>query len=158
MFKARLQAVEGMYGAAGAEQGFSLIELLVVCLIIAALCAIAIPQFLSQSGKARDASAKELVHHAQVAAEAIATDNDGSYEDVTREEIGKLEPGIPVQKTEGSAYISATTHSQSSYSVTATATNGDELTLSRAANGEVTRTCRSPITKKGCTEGEAGSW
>jgi len=141
-----------------AEQGFSLIELLVVCLVIAALCAIAIPQFLAQGGKARDASAKELVHHAQVAAEAIATGDDGSYENVTAEEIGKIEPNIPVAKTAGSAYISATTHGAQEYSITATSTDGDEMTLARSASGAITRTCRSPVVKNGCAEGETGSW
>lgn len=169
MLKGTLQAVggsaagewrggAGLSASAGAEQGFSLIELLVVCLVIAVLCAIAIPQFLSQGDKARDASAKELVHHAQVAAEAIATDNDGSYEDVTREEIRKVEPNIPVEKTEGNAYISAARSGRGEYTITATATDGDELTLTRSPSGAITRTCRSPISKKGCAEGETGNW
>ena len=145
-------------GGSAAEQGFSLIELLVVCLVIGALCAIAIPQFLSQSAKARDVSAKELAHHAQLAAETIATEADGSYEGVTREGIAKVDPNIPVEKTGASAYISATTHGAKEYSVTATATDGVEMTLARSAGGAITRTCRSPITKKGCAEGETGSW
>ncbi|HXD53571.1 MAG TPA: type II secretion system protein [Solirubrobacteraceae bacterium] len=168
MSKASPQAVGGstageshdgeLVGSPRAEHGFSLIELLVVCLVIAVLCAIAIPQFLSQSDKARDASAKELVHHAEVAAEAIATDHDGSYENVTREEIRKVEPNIPVEKTEGNAYISAARSARGEYAITATATDGDELTLSRSPSGAITRTCRSPISKKGCAEGETGNW
>src|SRR5436305_208972 len=49
------------------EDGFTLIEMLVVCLIIAALAAIALPVFLSQQAKAQDADAKSnarnLVSH-----------------------------------------------------------------------------------------------
>jgi type IV pilus assembly protein PilA len=138
------------------ERGFSLIELLVVCLVIAILCAIAIPQFLSQSGKARDASAKELTHHAQIAAETIANENDGSYQDVTPEELNATEPAIPIEASESHAYIGTTTHTRDSYSITAVATDGDELTLARDATGQITRTCHSA--HGGCSEGETGSW
>ncbi len=43
------------------EQGFSLIEVLVVMVVIGVLAAIAIPSFLGQSAKAQDASAKTNV-------------------------------------------------------------------------------------------------
>jgi type IV pilus assembly protein PilA len=140
------------------ELGFSLIELLVVCLVIGILCAIAVPSFLSQTGKAKDASAKELLHSAQVTAEAIATANDGSYENVTTTELNKTEPGVAIEKSETHAWVSGTTESEDEYSITATATDGVELTLTRSPSGAIVRTCRSPITKIGCSEGETGNW
>jgi prepilin-type N-terminal cleavage/methylation domain-containing protein len=138
------------------EQGFSLIELLVVCLVIAALCAIAIPQFLQQSAKAKDGSAKELLHSAQVSAEALATEDEGSYESVTTTELERVEPSLPIEASASNAYLLPTTHSAKGYSITAKATDGDELTITKGASGAVTRTCASP--SNGCSEGKTGNW
>ncbi len=166
MFTARVQAVgsTGGHGSVRAasrnagEDGFSLIELFVVCLIIGILCAIAIPQFLSQSSKAKESSAKELARTAETTAEQIATENEGSYESVTTTELNRDEPTLPIETSESHAYISAATHAPDEFSVTATATDGDELTISRSSTGAITRTCRSPVSKRGCSEGETGNW
>src|ERR1039458_9262048 len=76
--------------------GFSLIELLVVLLIIGVLAAIAIPAFAGQKSKAVDAQAKELARTAETTAESIATDNNGGYEKVSKTELNKYEKTIPI--------------------------------------------------------------
>ena len=139
------------------EGGFTLIELLVVILIIGILAAIAIPSFLNQKSKAYDASAKELARTAQTTAETIATDNNGEYEKVTPAELNTYESTIATVANGKDAYISATTHSKTEYSVTATAANsGDEFTVSRSAAGVISRSCVSK--NKGCSGANTGSW
>ena len=79
---------------ANREEGFTLIELLVVMLIIGILAAIAIPTFFNQRNKASDSSAKEMAHTSQVAAETIATDNNGSYTTVSPTTLNAIDSSI----------------------------------------------------------------
>jgi type IV pilus assembly protein PilA len=145
----------------GDEGGFTLIELLVVILIIGILAAIAIPSFLNQKSKANDAAAKSQVRTAETAMETYSTDHNGEYmngaAEPTLAELYAIEPTL---KETSSATFALTAATANGYTITSTSkATKDVFTITRGANGEVTRTCSSTTgTKTGCSGKESGTW
>lgn len=63
------------------ERGFTLIELMVVIVIIAILAAVALPNFMGATERARESAVRSAVKTIQTALEMYATDNQGYYPD-----------------------------------------------------------------------------
>jgi type IV pilus assembly protein PilA len=76
------------------EEGFTLIELMVVVLIIAILIAIAIPQFLGARQRAQDSAAKSNLRNALTAEKTAYTDTQAYTNDVTTTGLLGIEPSL----------------------------------------------------------------
>ena len=80
------------------EEGFTLIELMVVVLIIAILIAIAIPTFLGAQNRARDRGAQSDLRNALTASKTIATDSAGLFQvgvvNISKTDMAAAEPSL----------------------------------------------------------------
>lgn len=86
-------AIHSLKARKDSEEGFTLIELMVVVLIIAILIAIAIPTFLGARSRAQDRAAQSDLRNALVAAKTFYTDNE-NYTGFDETALTTIEPSL----------------------------------------------------------------
>lgn len=131
------------------RDGFTLVELLVVMLVLGLLAAIAAPAFFGQRGKAHDADAKVAVRTAETALVSWASDHDGEFAGATAADLVTIEPTL------AGADLALPATGARTYELAVTSSTGNVFEIHRTAAGTRTFPC-SQAGRQGCPAG--GSW
>jgi type IV pilus assembly protein PilA len=117
----------------GDEEGFTLIELMVVVLIIAILIAIAIPTFLGARQRAQNRSAQSNVRNALTAEKTVYTDNQ-QYADDSASALTNVEPSLSY--TTNASSLTGGSHQV--YAVPSTGANANDTVIvgAKSASGK----------------------
>ena len=85
--------VDADAGAESRDDGFTLIELMVVVLVIAILLAIAVPTFIGARERSQDRATQSNLRNALTAAKVLFVD-EGSYSNADWDDLDEVEPSL----------------------------------------------------------------
>jgi type IV pilus assembly protein PilA len=117
---------------ARSADGFTLIEVLVVVLIIGILAAVAVPAMLHQRREAYDADAQSNAHTLYTQVESCGTENDGEYTNCTTG-AQLRESSVPMGASPGQAEVTGA--SENGYTITAYSKSGRNYVITKSAAG-----------------------
>jgi type IV pilus assembly protein PilA len=120
-----------------ADDGFTLVEILVVILIIGILAAIAVPAFLNQRSKAQDSHAKTSAATAAKALGVWETEHD-TFSGAQPADLVRIEPALA--QARGLTVVSGIR----TFTVTIDSLAGGTFSIERLATGDLVRTCSQP--------------
>jgi prepilin-type N-terminal cleavage/methylation domain-containing protein len=86
----------GLNAGRSTNAGFTLVELSIVLIVLGILTAIAIPNYVAMTNKAKESKVKENCHSVQLAVELCATSTNGVYPDANEASIvANIVPELP---------------------------------------------------------------
>jgi type IV pilus assembly protein PilA len=139
------------------ERGFTIVELLVVCLIVGILVAIALSSLGTQNVKAQDADAKSNARNIIMVVEACETVQQ-DYRDCESDDVpGIRDAGIALGGGRGQVVV--TSDQKHSFLIVSRSRSGNVFRLARTDGGKADRSC-SVVTEDrgGCSDKPIGTW
>ncbi len=148
----------GVHARIRSEDGFTLVELLVVCMIIGILAAIALMSLTKQNVKAQDAEAKSNARNIIAVVEACNSVEDDYRQCESDDVPGVRDAGIALGGGRGQVIVES--DQRRSFTIISRSRSGNVFRLSRTDGGGADRTCTvlAGVEKGGCSAAPVGAW